>query len=291
MNGLLFITDVHLCGACSSRVDDPWEAIGSKLRAVVSCCNEWGYGLIIGGDLFDTPTVSFELYNRLVGVLSGLSEPCYVVWGNHDMLYRSMGNAHKCSLYALVAAGVVRLIGEETMVVLGGSPVRLTSVLPLGTASVPQVLVYHGFLEIRDGIFTVSQADLLGCASDAVVLLGHDHAVYDDVVLSNGVRIVRCGSFYRNRRDASCYRGVFACEVRCAGGVLHTRRVSVPCKSPDVIFAAKDSAVLASKSAVVDYGELVGLLEGVSREKGISFEEAVAAVTTPAECEYILKFK
>lgn len=290
MEGLFFITDVHLCGVCSSRVDPPWEALKKKLSFVVDYCNAHHYGLVIGGDLFDTPTVSFELYNGLVGVLSGLVEPCWVVWGNHDMLYRSMSNAHKCSLYTLGASGVVRLLTGAELIKLGSETVYLTSQLPLMSNDCPQVLVYHGFLEIKDGAFTVSQADLLGCKTPAVVLLGHDHAVYDDVVLPNGVRIVRCGSFYRNRREASCYRGVFGCVVRWVNGALFTERVAIPCKSAQTVFAVKDSASLVHKSAEVDYGELVKLLQNASRVKEATFEGALRCVASPQEVEYILNY-
>lgn len=288
MKGLFFITDLHVCSVCRSRIDSPIDAIGKKLQWVVSYCNAHDYALVLGGDIFDTPTVSFEVYNWLVSILGGLQTSCYAVWGNHDMLYRSHTNASKCALFTLGNSGVIRFIGEADQLLLDNGSIILTSSLPLQTRSVPQVLVYHGFLEIKDGAFTVSVSDLLGCTSDAVVLLGHDHSVYDDVILSNGVRIVRCGSFYRNRRDAACMRGVYGVEVTLADGALLTKRVLVPSAPYGDVFAEK-SCLKASGESDVSYEVLLSTLKSCSTERDLTFDEALRAVASAEEVEYIQK--
>lgn len=286
VNGLFFITDLHVTSVCRSRVDIPMEAIGAKLQWVVNYCNEHQYALLLGGDVFDTPTVGFEVYNELVSILQNLSTPCFGVWGNHDMLYRSHTNDKKCALYALAQAHVVSLFSSPVDLFIGDTCIRLTGSLPLCTASVPQVLVYHGFLEIKDGAFTVSIADLLGCASEAVVLLGHDHAVYDDVRLSNGVLISRCGSFYRNRREDTCRRGVYGSLVTVKDGSLSVSRVAIPCKSFEEIFVEKGSLSGVSDD-LVDYTSLIKSLGAAVVGRDITFEEALQQVASSEEVEYI----
>ncbi len=280
MANLFFITDLHITTTCSSRVDDPLEAVIGKLQWVVDYCNLHCATLVMGGDIFDTPTVTFEAYNALVSVLRSVHRGVYVVWGNHDMLYRNTDNNRKCTLYTLIESGVVKELRQGMDVVLD-SELILTSNLPLRTRQIPQVLVYHGFLEQRDGSFTVTMSDLMGCESGgtSLVLLGHDHTKYDDVVLPNGVTVVRCGSFFRNRRDESCRRQVYGVMVECSNGVIHHTLVEVPARTPDEVFASKSSQQVAdAQMEEVSYDALISSLRSSTGSQDLTFSEALGAV-------------
>lgn len=285
---LFFITDLHITTTCSSRVDSPLDAIIGKLQWVVDYCNRNSASLVMGGDIFDTPTVTFEAYNALVSVLRNVRCGVYVVWGNHDMLYRSVENNRKCTLYTLIESGVVKELCTGTDVILG-SELALTSSLPLRTRQIPQVLVYHGFLEQRDGLFTVTMSDLLGCESGgmSLVLLGHDHTKYDDVVLPNGVTVVRCGSFFRNRRDESCRRQVYGVLVECSNGFIQHTLVEVPARAPDEVFASKSSQQVAdAQLGEVNYDALISSLRSSTGSQDLTFREALCAVAEQAVVSY-----
>ena len=284
MAGLLFITDLHITTTCSSRVDDPLSTIVRKLEWCLSFCESRGIPLVLGGDVFDTPTVSFEAYNAVYAVLKRFSHGVYAVWGNHDMLYRSRENVRKCSLYALIQSGVVRELHAGEDVVFGGL-FRLTCRLPLQTCSIPQVLVYHGFLNQRDGDFTVDVTDLVGCESLSLVLLGHDHTKYDDLQLSSNVIVVRPGSFYRNRRDESCRRQVYGVWVDAGvSGIRHTL-VEVPAGTPDEVFASKSSDSLVAVD-VVDYDALLTSLRESTGSEDMTFVEALSSVAPKEVVSY-----
>lgn len=285
---VFFITDLHITTSCSSRVDDPLKTVIRKLEWCADYCNCREAALVLGGDVFDTPTVTFEAYNAVVGVLRKFRFGVYAVWGNHDMLYRTSDNNHKCSLYSLFDSGVVRELRSDTDIVLG-SCLSLTTRLPLRACPIPQVLVYHGFLEQRDGVFSVSLADLLSCdgkENTTMVLLGHDHTKYADLVLDNGVIVVRPGSFFRNRRDESCHRQVYGVLVESSGARLSHTLVEVPAGTPDEVFAVKTTKEELGSSDSISYDALLSSLRSSTGFQDMTFTEALSAVAGSDVVEY-----
>ena len=57
MSKFIFITDLHITSTCSIRTGDVLEDICNKLDYVVKFANKHKMPIVIGGDIFDKPTV------------------------------------------------------------------------------------------------------------------------------------------------------------------------------------------------------------------------------------------
>lgn len=282
MSRFIFITDLHLQNSSISRTGDPLQDCIDKLRWVVSKANADSSILLIGGDVFDRASPSYEVFNAFVDVLLGATVPVYAIKGNHDMLFRSDANDKKCALSALHKSGLLISLDGKT-VDLGDCV--LTNELPLVTRSKPQVAMFHGFLNTPDDKrFTVKVQDLM-CDSDSVVLLGHDHADYGVTVLSESVSVVRPGSLFRNKRDASSDRVPCIVRVEVSNGRVFVSREDVPCRSWSEVM--RESKVRVSDSdSDVDYQGLIEQLRS-SQSTCRSFMDIVRSVTTDDISAYI----
>lgn len=282
MSRFLFITDLHLQSSSVSRTGDPLQDCIDKLRWVVSKANADSSILLIGGDVFDRASPSYEVFNAFVDVLLGATVPVYAIKGNHDMLFMSDANDRKCALSALYKSGLLISLDGKT-VDLGDCV--LTNELPLVTRSKPQVAMFHGFLNTPDDKrFTVKVQDLM-CGSDSVVLLGHDHADYGVTVLSESVSVVRPGSLFRNKRDVSSDRVPCIVRVEVSNGRVFVSREDVPCRPWSEVM--RESKVRVSDSdSDVDYQGLIEQLRS-SQSTCRSFMDIVRSVTTDDISAYI----
>lgn len=292
MSRFLFVTDLHINTVCAVRTGNPLDDVLQKLRWCVAKANELDATLLLGGDIFDKATVPYEAVNGVMDVLSGCRYTALCVWGNHDMLYRADENARRCALYTLGASGTVGFI-DNTVVsypdcYVGGQ-------LPLETRDKPQLLVYHGFLEQKDGRFTVSVSDLVGCSSPALVLLGHDHVEYADYVVNDHIAVVRPGSLFRNRRVSTSDRVPKAVYVEVENGSIRHSLLEVSvARSASDIFSVSGSmpeSVTSSDSSTMSYDTLLELLRNSSGGDGLSFMDALRMVAPDdvvSYCEGIL---
>lgn len=281
MSKFVFITDLHATSTCPVRTGDPLKDCLAKVSWCVDLANENGATLLLGGDLFDRPCVPYDVSNSLCEVLLGAKIPVYAVRGNHDMLFRSMENDKKCAVRALSNAGVRFLDGQT----VDFGDCVLTNQLPLKTRSVPQILMYHGFLNQPDGVFSVSMADLT-VQSPTMVLLGHDHVEYESMQLNDHVKVVRPGSLFRNRRVSTSDRNPKAVFVIVESGTVYSQLIEVPARSASEIFQAKAVTAQSVETDDVDYASLIEQLKNTSSEE-LSFMDIVAKVATDDVYGYI----
>lgn len=61
-----------------------------------------GIPIINGGDLTDSPNISYSIYTRLAGVLKHCKHGFYTVYGNHDLQYHTMESSNSVALGALI---------------------------------------------------------------------------------------------------------------------------------------------------------------------------------------------
>lgn len=284
-NGLLFVTDLHLCSSCDSRTGDPLADILSKLAWCIDYCNARGLHLVCGGDWFDTPTVSPEVQNGLLDVLSQARMTVYGVWGNHDLLYRADANKRRCSLYTL--RDKITFL-DELPEGISMDGYQLCGSLA-SVASEPAVVVLHSFLDVPDGRYSVSRADLVSVQQPTLVLLGHDHSVYSPEVIGN-VSVYRIGSLFRNRRIDSQRRGVYALEVHyAASGVFDADVVVVPSRSFEDIFAT--GTLIHTEACTGGYDALIGALGGSGLPDDKTLGDALRMVASDDVVDYCLTFK
>ena len=97
------------------RKDDYFKTVCRKLRHIVQLCNKYEVDLIIAGDIFDTVKVGYKVLNRVIQILRVLRKKCYVVAGQHDMLYHN-NSLVASPLMTLVYTRSVTLLSRNTPV-------------------------------------------------------------------------------------------------------------------------------------------------------------------------------
>ena len=190
----VFITDLHIGAGTNVRTGDVYSDLLSKLKFVRDYCNKFNCTLLIGGDVFDKPTIADVYKIPFIELFKSFNEIPYVIFGNHDRLFSSDENNFKTSLELFVKSGVFKLLDYVDF-----GDYIMTSRKPLKTCGKPQIFMYHGFLNKEDGRNSVFITDL-NVTDQVLCLLGHDHVVYDPITFGT-VRVIRPGSLLRGIRN------------------------------------------------------------------------------------------
>lgn len=274
-----FITDLHITTSAPFRVGDPLSDVLSKLEYVIEYANARDALILMGGDIFDKPTIPYEAYTRVCSVLSRAKYTPLAIKGNHDQLFRCDDNDKKTTLYNAFSIGVLKELNGT--VDLGSCYV--TSDKCLVNRDKPQILVFHGFLNTKDGKHTLYADDLTGVTTPTLVLLGHDHVEYEPVTV--GVcTVYRIGSLFRNRRVETSDRNPKMLFIEVSGNDFTTELVPVPCKSVLEIF--RETSGKADKSEDSDYTELISELSKINGED-VDFMSVINKVANPQVADYI----
>lgn len=278
-NKLCFVSDLHITTSAPFRVGDPLSDVLSKLEYVIEYANARDALILMGGDIFDKPTIPYEAYTRVCSVLSKAKYTPLAIKGNHDQLFRCDDNDKKTTLYNAFSIGVLKELNGT--VDLGSCYV--TSDKCLVNRDKPQILVFHGFLNTKDGKHTLYADDLTGVTTPTLVLLGHDHVEYEPVTIG-ACTVYRIGSLFRNRRVETSDRNPKMLFIEVSGNDFNTELVSVPCKSVLEIF--RETSGKADKSEDSDYTELISELSKINGED-IDFMSIINKVANPQVADYI----
>ena len=271
-NHFVFITDLHLTTSAGVRTGDPLQDCLDKLSYVIDYANTSGARILIGGDVFDNPTVPYEAYTKVCNVLRRAKEVPLAIKGNHDQLFRCDDNDRKTTLFNAFQMGVL----EELSGTIDLGPCYVTSDKSLVNRDKPQILVFHGFLNIKDGKHTLYADDLVGVTTPTIVLLGHDHVEYDPVTLGS-CTVYRIGSMFRNRRVETSDRAPKMLDIRVTSSGFVTKLMEIPCRPVAEIF--RETVGKSEKVEETDYMSLISELKEVSGEdlKLMSVVERVAS--------------
>lgn len=232
----VFITDLHFQETSSVRTGSILEDLEAKLHYVVDYTNSIGGILLLGGDIFHRPSVTDTVKSTIIKELIRLDKTPYAIPGNHDILYNNDKYLYRTSYNVLVSAGIVKnLVYEEF------EDHILTSQVPLTSKGKPQVCIFHGFLNIEDGRNTFRFTDI-DTDDRCLVMLGHDHSVYDPIEYRN-TTILRAGSFLRDSRQESSFRIPNMIEVTIDNGSVIYNLVPIKCRSSESIFKEKEVQV------------------------------------------------
>lgn len=279
MNKFVFVTDLHLTTSVPFRVGDSLQDCLDKIAYVINYANRLGARILIGGDIFDKSTIPYEAYTKVCKTFRKAAEPPLVIRGNHDQLFRCDDNDYKTTLQNAVELGVFDLLNGT----LELEECFITSDKCLVNRDKPQILMYHGFLNIKDGKHTVTVEDLSGVTTPTVVLLGHDHVEYEPVSLG-AVTVYRIGSLFRNRRVETSDRSPKLLEITVSEGRISTKLVEVPAKDVNTIF--REVVGKSSKDEIRDYESVMAGLRTVSSDKQ-DFSSVVEEVASPKIAEYL----
>lgn len=269
------------------RVGDFLKDAVAKLTYVRDYCNEHDARCLIGGDIFDKPSVPDEVKNAILPILRSFKYMPFAIFGNHDIAYNNEGMLCKTSYQTLVGAGCITPIdGDYATDFIGSTEVTITNVKPIMGTGKPTIAMFHAFLNQDDGVkWSVYTTDLLTATDETLVLLGHDHGLYEDVEVSNNVKVIRPGSLLRVSRDQTSQRTPCLIDITLVDGKWHTKRIDIPSKAFDDAFLAKADTPTASEVHAT-YEDVIKLLSQ-STTTELTFVDALGMVTTEEVTHYI----
>lgn len=278
-NKFIFVTDLHITTSAPFRVGNPLQDIISKLEYVIEQANSYDALILIGGDVFDKSTIPYEAYTAVCEVFKKAKYTPIAIKGNHDQLFRCDDNDKKTTIYNAFKLGVL----HELKSPMDAGSCILTPDKSLINREKPQILVYHGFLNVKDGKHTVFVDDLAGVTTPTLVLLGHDHVEYEPVTFG-ACTVHRIGSLFRNRRVETSDRNPKMLYISVEDGKFRTQVLEVPAKPATEVFRET-----VGKSDKVDESDYVALISELKRVNG---EEAdllsvVSKIAEARVCEYI----
>lgn len=281
MTNYVFITDTHFTAQSNVRTGDVVADLKAKLEFVVDYSNSHDATLLIGGDVFDKPTVPDFVKSELAPVLLSAKHVPYVIYGNHDILYNTDDKNYKTSLNLWITHGVVRVLDT-----IDFSDHRLTSSMPLKTCGMPTVAMYHGFLNRDDGRYSVGLQDLL-TDDPTILLLGHDHTAYEPVEYDT-ITIVRPGSFLRGIRDDNQFRIPELVHIQVDAHTLTYETVPIKCREAALIFQTKQVSLPKSGTDPDSYSAIIDQIRNSADTDELTFQEALVQVSDPQTVRFVM---
>jgi len=280
MKDFIFITDLHITDKSNVRTGDILTDITNKLDYVVEYANKLKASILIGGDVFDHPSVPDYVKAKVANVFKKAKKPIYTIAGNHDILYNNEEFNHRTSYNLFVEFGLFTNIDK-----IDFEDVVISSSLPITNVGKPQIVIYHGFYNIADGKCTCMTSDVIGTTDETVVLLGHDHSVYPIEQPRNNVRVYREGSFLRGIRTDEQNRTPNMIVLHVENGKIDVKLEPIKCRAASEIFEAKKFALTETQKHN-SYESIIGKIKEV-RNSELTLQNALKEVTTQDVIDYI----
>ena len=277
MDKFTFITDLHVAGVANNRTGDYLTDICDKLKWVVDHCNREDRTLLIGGDLFDRAIVADSVKSAVASVLTQLKVKAVTIMGNHDRCYESDDQNYKTSYNVLAACGCIRDIDGYSY---RSGNVMISNQEVFFDDAMPEIKMYHGFLNQEDGRNTFRSEWIRG--TNKLILLGHDHKKYPDLEVTPGVVVIRPGSFARQGRTEESYRQPEIVDITWDGERFITEYKEIEAaRHYDTIFKTKLESYKSTGS--ITYLDLLMSLNEVS----VDSEDLVDILKDCASCQVI----
>lgn len=238
------IGDTHFTpNTPSSRKDDYPASIEAKYRSIFDLypCDI----AVLMGDVFHRPLLPLKYVNKMARVeveTKGVDKhTTWVIPGNHDCTYSDVEYLNYSALGNWIETQLVEVL-EDKIVKVGDVDVQLLGwifgkSLPVARKDTFSILVGHAFYETSpiEGKDLVLTKDEIIEGGYNIVVLGHDHAKYEPVILETGQKIYRPGSL---SRGTSHFYNVWR-EV----SILHMKIVGkgnkIDCKAEYVVIPSK----------------------------------------------------
>lgn len=283
MSRFVFITDIHLNATCGVRNGNPLDDTIAKLDYVVDYANKNKANILIGGDIFDHPTVPDFVKAKAAAVFRKAELPIYTIAGNHDILYNNTEYNYRTSYNLFVEVGLFHDIGDG----VDFGDCWLGCTLPLTDKGKDQICVFHGFYNTKDGAFTCMTSDVITTNDTTVVLLGHDHSVYDVEIPRDNVMVVRAGSFFRGIRTDEQRRVPQMVDIEVSdSGFEHVNNVPIKCRDAKEIFTERKVQVEKIDAELLDYDNIITRIRD-AKSSEITLADALREVTTEDVVEFV----
>lgn len=278
----IFITDLHITDKSNVRTGDILTDICDKLDYVIKFANKTNSTILIGGDVFDHPSVPDYVKVRVAAIFKKAKKEILTIAGNHDILYNNTEFNHRTSYNLFVEFGVFEDIDNKNV---DYGDVIISSTLPIKSVGKPQIVMYHGFYNIEDGRCTCKTEDVINTKDECVVLLGHDHSVYPMENPRSNVRVYREGSFLRGIRTDEQNRTPNMVCLEVENGKINVTLEPIKCRAASEIFEAKSFALTPSQTHK-SYEDIIDKIKDAHNSE-LTLEAALKQVTTQDVVEYI----
>ena len=275
----VFITDLHIDSHSKVRSGDLVQDLKDKIKYVIDYCNQHDATLLIGGDLFNRPSVPDFVKSELAPVFRSAKHVPIVCVGNHDMLYANPDYNYKTSLNVWLSHGIIRSVDNEP---IEYDNCIVTGTLPIKTEGKLHIALYHGFLNQEDGRNTVHFDDIQ-TEDQTYLLLGHDHIEYEPLQYKDNVKIFRPGSLLRGVRADAQHRTPIMVHIR-ATDKLQFRNVPIKCRDHNEIFKTKETKITKSQQSST-YEDIISQIRNAA-QGDLTFEQAIAQVGDPEVVEF-----
>ena len=254
-----FLIDPHLSNTSpSGRVDDYPETILGKVSASLNLFKEHGVDRVyLTGDVFNSLSVSFAYYNRVVDLFRCAGVRVWSIVGNHtgDMRYDRVDTLPETPLGALFGSGAVgrltdsyiteRETNKETYVF--GCDYKCP--VPTPVKGAVNILVAHSSYGDCWGEHGIDPKELKGFQ---FAVLGHDHNQYPIEMTEEGCMVVRPGSVSRGTagfNDRTRIPKVAIIDLNTMQAEYHT----IPHKSASEVFSTQVIQKNESNVEIKDY--------------------------------------
>ena len=244
MRNFVFITDLHLGAGAGVRTGDVYLDLCGKVKEVVSYANEHDATILIAGDVFHRPTIADFYKTPFLKLFAEAKYKPVTIRGNHDELYRSRDNDCKTSYNLACQLGIFtsldgRLIEFDDFVITNDHQIK--------TFGKPQIGMFHGFLNAKDGGYEFMLDELTATEDPMIILLGHDHVPYEPLQVGNKV-VLRPGSLLRSTRTQEHNRTPVLVHIVINNGEIKYKEVPLrTARDYKEIFKEKQTAVSASE--------------------------------------------
>lgn len=215
----IYLTDVHIKGVNPGRRKDTYFlSILGKLQELKPVIKDEEIDcVIIGGDLFDSPDISNNLYSQVAKTLRSWGVKIFVVPGNHDVFGQNIDTLQHTSLGALASSGVVTILDRKT------SPLRL---LKKDVEGAPMVAItgqeYYNDIDKGDSTdysIEPSNADIQVLVVHSMLLEKPFHPDVDYTLMSSVVSdadLILSGHYHPDSIDTT-YNGIRFVKPRATG--------------------------------------------------------------------------
>jgi DNA repair exonuclease SbcCD nuclease subunit len=193
---IYFATDIHLSSATpSSRLDNYFETMMTKFRYVLSQARDNNGIVILGGDLFHTPTQPDYVKAALANAIKTAGVEVHSIIGNHDLLYYNEDFLYRTSLGLMFDSGVLKRI-EDIQLEDGWQVVAHEMFQGLPECTENTVIVSHAYFKpaFNDKLF-VSKEEVENSKAFCICM-GHDHQTHEMENINNTL-VVRPGALSR----------------------------------------------------------------------------------------------